>query len=57
MLHGIKGRGYALYGEQNGGGDGNGTVGHVLMDPLDASHSQLQMEVVCECVFKTKEYV
>ena len=57
MLHGIKGRGYALYGKQNGGGDGNGTVGHVLMNPLDASHSQLQMEVVCECVLKTKEYV
>ena len=57
MLHGIEGRGYVLYGEQNGGSDGNGTVGDVLMNPLDASHSQLQMEVVCECVFKTKEYV
>ena len=46
-----------LYGEQNGGSDGYGTVVHVLMNPLDASHSQLQMEVVCECVLKTKEYV
>ena len=44
-------------GEQDGGSDGNGTVGDVLMNPLDASHSQLQMEVVCECVLKTQENV
>ena len=29
----------------------------VLMNSLDASHSQLQMEVVCECVLKTQENV
>ena len=57
MLHGIERRRYVFDGEQDGGSDGNGTVGNVLMNPLDASHSQLQMEVVCECVFKTKEYV
>ena len=46
-----------LYGQQDGGGDGYGTLGHVLVNPLDASHSQPQMEVVCEYVFETKEDV